>query len=138
MPIRSGSTLGHLAAAVVDVLVDRPAVAGGPTVLRGDDDVALGHQLADDVQVVGVKVGVHPAVRQDEQRELVLAEVGAGREQVAVELDRVAGADTGRVELLPAWRAVDPDLLDHGHVSQAVEPQEIALQPPRAVTGRHR
>ena len=52
-PVAGGEGVLDLETAVVDVLVHAPAVAGGAPVLGRDHDVALGHQLAHDVGVVG-------------------------------------------------------------------------------------
>jgi hypothetical protein len=68
-PVAGGHHVVHLEPAVVDRLAVLAPVAGGAPVLGGHDDVALRHQLAHDVGVVGVEVGVDAAVGQEEERQ---------------------------------------------------------------------
>jgi hypothetical protein len=124
-PVAGRQTVADLAAAVVDRPVHAPAVARRAAVLRCHDDVALSDQLTDDTRVVGREVGVHAAVRQHQQRQLAAAEVLTRREDVGVELERVARAARRRVRLVGQRRSVDPDLLDDGQVADALEPEHV-------------
>ncbi len=124
-PVAGGEGIVDLAAAVVDELVEPLAVAGGAAVFGRDHDIALGHEFAHDVGVVGREVGVNPAVGENQQRQLSGAVEILRGEEVGVELDRVAGADAVGVFLAPLGRAVDPDLFDHRHIADPLGPEHV-------------
>ncbi len=124
-PVAGGERVVDLAAAVIDGLVKGLPVAGGAAVLGSDHDIALGHELAHDVGVVGREVGVDPAVGQNQEREFAGAVKILRGEEIGVELDRVAGADAVGVFLAPLGRAVDPHLLDHRHVADPLGPEHV-------------
>jgi hypothetical protein len=125
-PISRRDDVGHLQAPVVDRLVVRAAVAGRPAILRGDDDVALLHQLTDHVCVVGVEVAVDPAVRQHQEWMSARRRRPARHEDVGVHLERVPlVGDPVRLLVPGIGHGRDVDLVHFGEVADALEPQQV-------------
>ena len=65
--IPSGIHILDLQSSIVDEFVHAASVARASPVLRSDDDVALSHQLSNDVGIVGAEVAVDASVREDEE-----------------------------------------------------------------------
>ena len=79
-PMRAGSTGGYrrehadgghdvadLPAAVVDRVVERPAVAGAATIFRRDDDVPFARRVADERNVILAQVAADALVNPDKR-----------------------------------------------------------------------
>ena len=125
-PVAGGHDVVHLEAAVVDRLVVLAPVAGRAAVLGGHDHVALLHQLADDVRVVGAEVAVDAPVRQEQERALLRRVRALRDEDVRPHAERVPRVrDAVGLLLLRRGDGRDVDLVDLGHVADPVEPEDV-------------
>ena len=114
-----------LQASVVDVIIGGCSITRAATILRRDNNVALRNQLAHDVGIIGVEIGMHPAMRQHHQR-VFLALIDAFRdEDVSPKLQLVASTHAIWIGLFPTSRAAEIHLVDVGQVANFLLPKQV-------------
>ena len=117
-----------LQAAVVDILVKAPAVTGAAAVVRRDHNIALRQHLPENMHGSRGEIAVHAAVREDQQRILLILLRALGNEHIGIEFQRVVEQRIleGRPRHFPVGRrrSGQPDDIDMGNVAELLDEQQ--------------